>query len=63
MSIGYNCQADRRCPFYRRDALGLIAAMTQELVSTRILRHLALVSVPPPMALARLHQATFNWVA
>jgi len=37
--------------------------MTQESVITRILRHLKLASVPPPIAPARVRQATFDWVA
>jgi hypothetical protein len=32
-------------------------------VITRILRHLKLASVPPPIGPARMRQATFNWVA
>jgi len=51
------------CPFCRRGSLRIIAAMTQESVITRILRHLKLASVPPPIAPARFRQATFDWVA
>jgi hypothetical protein len=51
------------CPFCRRGSLRIIAAMTQESVITRILRHLKLASVPPPIAPARVRQATFDWVA
>jgi len=51
------------CPCCRRGALRLIAAMTQEAVITRILRHLQLASVPPPMAPARCRQAPFDWGA
>ena len=51
------------CPFCRRGSLRIIAAITQEAVITRILSHCKLASVPPPIALARLHQATFDWVA
>ena len=51
------------CPFCRRGSLGIIAAITQEAVITRILRHCRLASVPPPIAPARLRQATFDWVA
>jgi hypothetical protein len=40
-----------------------MAAITQEAVITRILRHLKLASVPPPMAPARVRQAPFDWVA
>jgi hypothetical protein len=47
------------CPFCRRGVLHLISAITQEEVTTRILRHLKLASVPPPIAPARLCQATF----
>src|SRR5262249_36470225 len=43
----------RTCPFCRRGSLHLIAVITQESVITRILRHLQLASVPPPMAPAR----------
>ena len=42
------------CPFCRRGSLRIIAAMTQEEVITRILRHLKLASVPPPIAPARV---------
>jgi hypothetical protein len=38
------------CPFCRRGSLRIIAAMTQELVITRILRHCKLAAVPPPIA-------------
>ena len=38
------------CPFCRRGTLRLIAVITQESVITRILRHLQLASVPPPIA-------------
>ena len=51
------------CPLGRRGALRIIAAMTQESVSTRILRHLKLASVPPPIAPARARQETFARVA
>ena len=37
--------------------------MTQEAVSTRILGHLKLAAVPPPLAPARSRQATCAWVA
>jgi hypothetical protein len=47
------------CPFCRRGALRIIAAITQESVITRILRHLKLASVPPPIAPARCRQARF----
>jgi hypothetical protein len=51
------------CPLCRRGALRLIAALTQEAVITRILRHRKLAAVPPPMAPARARQATCDWVA
>jgi len=44
------------CPFCRRGSLHIIAVITQEAVITRILRHLQLASVPPPIAPARWHQ-------
>ena len=44
------------CPFCRRGALRIIAAITQESVITRILRHLKLASVPPPITPARCRQ-------
>jgi hypothetical protein len=47
------------CPFCRRGSLRIIAVITQESVITRILRHLKLASVPPPIAPARLHQEIF----
>jgi hypothetical protein len=50
------------CPFCRRGSLRIIAAMTQESVITRILRHLKLASVPPPIAPARCRQEIFAWV-
>src|SRR5216683_1905125 len=52
-----------RCPFCQRGALRIVAAITHEAVLTRILRHLTLVSVPPPSAPARSRQETFDWVA
>ncbi len=51
------------CPWCRRGSLRIIAAITQESVITRILRHLKLASVPPPIGPARVRQATFDWVA
>src|SRR5215831_15306609 len=45
------------CPFCRRGSLRIIAVITQESVITRILRHLQLASVPPPVAPARYRQA------
>ena len=47
------------CPFCRRDSLRIMAAITQDSVITRILRHLKLASVPPPIAPARLRQEIF----
>jgi hypothetical protein len=47
------------CPFCRRGTLRIIAAITQESVITRILRHLQLASVPPPIAPARARQELF----
>jgi hypothetical protein len=43
-------------PLCRRGALRIIAAITQESVITRLLRHLQLASVPPPIAPARCRQ-------
>jgi hypothetical protein len=45
------------CPSYQRGALQIISAITQEEVTTRILRLLELASVPPSIAPARLWQA------
>lgn len=45
------------CPFCRHGTMYIISAITQEEVTTRILRHLKLVSEPPPIAPARLRQA------
>src|SRR5262245_2273920 len=47
------------CPLCRRGSLRIIAAITQESVMTRILRHLKLASVPPPIAPARCRQELF----
>jgi hypothetical protein len=47
------------CPLCRRGSLRIIAAITQESVITRILRHLQLASVPPPIAPARCRQELF----
>ena len=47
------------CPFCRRGALRIIAVITQESVITRILRHLQLASVPPPIAPARCRSEIF----
>ena len=51
------------CPLCRHGSLWIIAAITQEAVITRILRHLKLAAVPPPTTPARLRQETFDWVA
>ena len=45
------------CPLCRRGTLRIMAVITQEAVMTRILRHLQLASVPPPIAPACSHQA------
>ncbi len=47
------------CPLCRRGALRIIAVITQESVITRILRHLQLASVPPPIAPARCRSEIF----
>jgi putative transposase/transposase-like zinc-binding protein len=49
------------CPFCRRGTLRLIAVIAQESVITRILRHLQLASVPPPIAPARARQERFTF--
>jgi hypothetical protein len=49
----------RTCPFCRRGTLRIIAVITQESVITRILRHLQLASVPPPIAPARCRPEIF----
>ena len=46
-------------PFCRRSSLRIIAAIPQESVITRILRHLKLASVPPPIAPVRCRQELF----
>ena len=51
------------CPFGHHGSLRIIAAVTQKAVITRLLRHLKLAAVPPPIAPARLRQETFDWVA
>ena len=54
--LGRVCGLEMRtCPFCRRGSLRIIAVITQEAVITRILRHLQLASVPPPIAPARWH--------
>jgi hypothetical protein len=47
------------CPWCRRGTLRLIAVINQESVITRILRHLQLASVPPPIAPARARPETY----
>ena len=47
------------CPLCQRGSLRIIAPITQESVITRILRHLKLASVPPPIAPARCRQELF----
>ena len=47
------------CPLCRRGSLRSNAAITQESVITRILHHLKLASVPPPIAPARWRQERF----
>ena len=47
------------CPWCHRGTLRLIAVITQESVITRILRHLQLASVPPPIAPARGRQEIY----
>jgi hypothetical protein len=47
-------------PFFRHCVGGgSLATFTEESVITRILRHLKLASVPPPIAPARLRQEIF----
>ena len=38
------------CPFCRHGSLRIMAAITHEAVITRIVRHLKLAAVPPPIA-------------
>jgi hypothetical protein len=47
------------CPFCRRGSLRIIAVINHESVITRILRHLKLASVPPPIAPAHCRQEIF----
>jgi hypothetical protein len=47
------------CPFCHQGSLRLMAAITHESVITRILRHLKLSSVPPPITPARCRQELF----
>jgi hypothetical protein len=48
------------CPLCHRGTLRIMAVITQESVITRILRHLQLASVPPPIAPARVRQEIFT---
>jgi hypothetical protein len=58
--LGRVCDVDMTsCPFCRRGSLRIIAAITQESVITRILRHLKLASVLPPITPARCRQEIF----
>ena len=50
------------CPFCRRGSLRIIAVITQGEVISKILRHLKRAADPPPIAPARGHQATCDWV-
>jgi hypothetical protein len=50
------------CPFCRRGSLRIIAVITQGEVISKSLRHLKRAADPPPIAPARCHQATFDWV-
>ena len=47
------------CPVCRRGTLRVIAVITQESVMTRILRHLQLASVPPPIAPSRVRHEIY----
>jgi Putative transposase/Transposase zinc-binding domain len=51
------------CPFCQRGVLRLIAIITQGEVIRKILHHLKLSADPPPIAPARIRQATCDWVA
>ena len=51
------------CPFCHRGALRIIAAITQEEVIRKVLRHLKLSADPPLIAPARSRQERFDWVA
>src|SRR5215831_13651555 len=48
------------CPLCRRGSLRLIAAITQDAVIRKMLRHLKLAADPPPLAPARARQETFD---
>ena len=51
------------CPLCRRGSLWMIAAIIHEAVIRRIVRHLQLAAVLPPIAPARACQETFDWGA
>ena len=50
------------CPLCHHGSLRIIAAIPRESVITRLLRHLKLAAVLPPIAPTRVPQATFGWV-
>ena len=50
-----------RCPFCQQGTRRIIAAITQDEVIRKILRHLKLAADPPPLAPARLRQEAFAW--
>ncbi len=49
------------CPVCQQGRLRLIVAITQGQVIRKILRHLKLTVDPPPIAAARVDQASFAW--
>ena len=49
------------CPVCQQGRLRLIAAINQTPVIRKILRHLKLAVDPPPIAAARVDQASFAW--
>jgi hypothetical protein len=51
------------CPFCHDEALRISTAITPAEVIKNILRHLKLAADPPPIALARSRQETFDWGA
>jgi hypothetical protein len=51
------------CPACGRGTLRIIATITQADVIRKILRHLKLAAEPPPIAEARVCQATFAWAS
>jgi hypothetical protein len=52
-----------RCPWCRRGALRLIAAITHGEVIRKLLQHLTLSAEPPPIAQARVRQEVFAWAS